>query len=113
MSESIKEVKKEEELNGVFTYELKKPVIYNGENITELSFDFERLTGGDSLKIEDELQALGKTAVVPALNSEYLIRMAAMACTKKGIGADLFPILGIADFTKITSKAKNFLLKSE
>lgn len=113
MSESIKEVKKEEELNSVFTYELKKPVMYNGENITELSFDFEGLTGGDALKIEDELQALGKTAIVPAFDSEYLMRMAVRACTKKGIGVDLFPILGITDFNKITSKAKNFLLKSE
>ena len=95
-----------------FTHVLKNPVKYQELDIDMLSFDFSKLTGADALAIENEMQQLGMTAVVPALSSEFLIRMAAKACTQP-IGSDIFTIMGIYDFNKIKSAARSFLLSSE
>ena len=38
---------------------LTKPVMYNGEEVTELAFDFDKLTGADALNIEEELVVRG------------------------------------------------------
>jgi hypothetical protein len=58
------------------------------------------------------MQAMGKALVVPTFSGEYLIRMAAKACTEP-IGADAFEIMSIADYNKIRSAARSFLLRSE
>ncbi len=94
------------------TVKLQKPVTYNGKEYTELSFDFDKLTGLDGLAIEDELNRLGKALIVPALSGEYLIRMAAKACTVK-IGADIFNVLSLKDYNRIRTAARSFLLQSE
>ena len=53
---------------------LTKPVMYNGEEITELAFDFDKLTGADALNIEEELVSRGKTMYYGAINdANYLI----------------------------------------
>lgn len=96
----------------LFTIKLKKPVIYNDNEYSVLSFDFDSLTGNDALNIEDELASTGKMAIVPAFSGEYLIRMAAKACTEP-IGADLFKMLSISDYNSIRSRARSFLLMSE
>ena len=101
-----------EESENAFEHELKKPFEYNGETYTVLHFDFERLTGKDALRIEEELRANGKVAVVPALNGDYLIRMAALACVED-IGSDAFEDMAIVDYNRITAKARGFLLASE
>ena len=103
--------KKTEEAN-VVTIELKRPITYNDKEYTELTFDFDALTGSDSLAIEDELMALGKSALVPALSSEYLIRFAAKAC-KEPIGSDIFLAMNIKDYQRVRNAAKNFLLNLE
>ena len=69
---------------------LTKTVMYNGEEVTELAFDFDKLTGADALNIEEELVSRGKTMYYGAINdANYLIRMAAKACTKP-VGVDFF-----------------------
>ncbi|MGN0444248.1 MAG: hypothetical protein ACI4F5_06520 [Acutalibacteraceae bacterium] len=88
---------------------LKKPVEYNGETYKELSFDFDKLTGADAIAIEDELQALGKQALIPAYSSPYLIRMAVLACDKP-IGDDFFNLVSISDFNIVKNAARSFLL---
>ncbi len=95
------------------TVEFKVPVKYNGSEYTSLTFDFESLTARDDLAIENELAAIGKAALVPAMSGEYIMRMAARACTQKGIGYDLFEQLSLRDFTKVKRVARNFLLQSE
>ena len=96
----------------VITIKLKKPVKYNNKEYTELSFDFDKLTGMDGLAIEEELQMLGKAVIVPTLSGPYLVRMAARACTEK-IGADIFNYLSLKDFNRIRDTARSFLLRSE
>jgi len=102
----------EEIVLDTFEIELKKPVEYNGKTYNKLSFDFGKLTGEDGLNIENELQALGKFAMVPAFSGEYLIRMAAKACSEP-IGSDIFTKLSLSDYNRVRSAARSFLLKSE
>lgn len=91
---------------------LKKPIKYNDQEIEKLEFDFDSLTGEDGLKIENELQSIGRPAIVPAFSGEYLIRMAARACTTK-IGIDIFNYMKLSDYNQIRSAARSFLLRSE
>ena len=98
---------------GAFNYQMKKPLHYNGKEYKELNFDFSTLTGRDSLDVENELMAQGKGAVVvAALNTEYIIRIAARACAEP-IGSDAFLMMSLFDFNKIKDKTRNFLLRSE
>ena len=105
-----------------YVHKLKKPFTFEGCTIEELSFDFDRLTGNDSLAIEDELQAMNKPVIVPTFSGQYLIRMAARACTTtlttpdgkiRRIGVDVIQALPISDYNRIRSKARTFLLASE
>ena len=104
--------KEAEESTGTFTHKFRKPFSYMGKNYTEMSFDWDSLTGRDGLEIEAELQALGKLAIVQAFSGAFLIRMAAKACTEK-IGSDAFELMSLADSNKIRSAARSFLLASE
>ena len=100
------------ESEDVFTHKFSKPVNYGNLVITELTFDFGKLTGRDGLAIENELQTLGKSVIIPALSGEYIIRAAARACDQQ-IGADFFEELSLKDFDKVRSAVRNFLLKAE
>lgn len=115
-------VKAEEGNTSAYVHKLKKPFTFEGCTIEELSFDFDRLTGNDSLAIEDELQAMNKPVIVPTFSGQYLIRMAARACTttlttpdgkSRRIGVDVIQALPIVDYNRIRSKARTFLLASE
>ena len=96
----------------LFEIEFKNPVKYNGKEYSKLSFDFEKLTGRDGLAIEEELQMMNKAVIVPALSGEYLVRMAAKACTEN-VGADIFDYMPIKDYNRIRSAARSFLILSE
>lgn len=112
--EEIEAAKEEAENTlSLFTIHFKKAITYNGKEYEELSFDFDTLTGADGLNIENELQSIGRPAVVPAFSGEYLIRMAAKACTTDKIGSDIFNIMRLSDYNKIRSAARSFLLRSE
>ena len=96
----------------LFEIEFKKPVKYDGKEYSKLSFDFEKLTGRDGLAIEEELLTMNKAVIVPSLSGEYLVRMAAKACTEK-VGADIFDYMPIKDYNRIRSAARSFLILSE
>ena len=96
----------------LFEIEFKKPVKYNNKEYAKLSFDFDKLTGLDGLAIEEELQMLNKAVIVPALSGDYLVRMAARACTER-IGADIFNYMSLKDYNRIRSAARSFLILSE
>lgn len=95
-----------------YIHKVKRPFEYNGKEYTSLTFEWDSLTGRDALAIESEMQTIGKPLVVPAFSGEYLIRMAAKACTEP-IGSDVFEMMSIADYNKIRAAARSFLLKSE
>ena len=121
--QAAEEAAKEDEViyGDKYTHVFAKPFTYDGETFEELEFDWGKLDANDSLAIEHEVESMGKAVIVPALSGDYLIRMAARACTttvdvagaKKRLGTDLFLHLPLRDYNKIRSKARSFLLASE
>lgn len=101
-----------EKAQDLFVLKFKKPFTYDGVEYDELEFDFEGLTGNDSMEIEKELARRGVQVVTPAFNGEYIIRLAARACTTN-IGHDAMLQMSIRDYNKIRSRVRNFLFSSE
>lgn len=95
----------------VYTHIFASPWEHEGQKYEKIDFDWGKLTGYDSLAIENEIQALGKALIAPEFSGDYLIRMAARASTPR-IGADVIQAMPIGDFNKIRSRARSFLLKS-
>lgn len=103
-----------DEAQDIYTYvhQLRRPFEYEGKTYETLTFNWGGLTGDDSLSIENEMQAAGKPVIVPTFSGEYLIRMAARACTPR-LGSDVLCALPISEYNRIRSKARSFLLLSE
>jgi hypothetical protein len=96
----------------LFKLKLKKPLSYEGTDYTELSFDFDNLTGRDSLDVERELAMRAIQVAVPAFSGEYIIRIAAKACTEP-LGSDAFEAMSLRDYNRLRGKVRNFLMASE
>lgn len=109
----VSEVLEDEEIvesDDNWVWKLAKPVTYNGEEISELRFNFEKLTGRDALEIENELMRFGKlSAYTQVGNINYLMKAAARAC-EKPIGEDFFNLVSISDFNTLRNKIQLFLL---
>ena len=92
---------------------LKRPIEYMGTKYKELHFDYDKLTGKDSLEVEDEIEKTTHlTVVAPALNLEYLIRISARAC-EEPISRDDILNMNLSDFNHIRNMARNFMLRSD
>lgn len=122
MSEKIKnDIINEEELNmaenkaknstNEYVHKFEKPFTYEDKTYEELTFDWSKLSGNDYLSIENEMSSIGKVLVTPEFSGEFIVRMAAKACTKK-IGSDVLCALPLGDFNKIRGKARSFLINS-
>lgn len=94
-----------------YTHNFVRPFSYEGKTYDTLTFDFGKLTGRDGLAIQDELDAKGKAVVVKQMNDNYLLRVAARACTPP-ISADVISAMPLYEFNKIMQKARTFLLRS-
>lgn len=93
--------------DGLYTHNFVKPIQYDGKTYEKLTFDFDSLTGGDSLDVESELLSRGHAVVVRTIDGEYLSRMCARACTES-VGADIFRQMPVKDYGAITNVAKRF-----
>lgn len=101
-----------EESTNTFTIRFQEPFTFEGKTYEELTFVWDKLTGKDGLAIENEMQAKGHPVIVPAFSGEYLVRMAARACTTP-IGVDVICAMPLSGYNRIRSAARSFLLKSE
>lgn len=99
----------EEGGNSFFTYRLSKPISYEGKEYDALTFDFEALTGGDSLDVENELAAKGHLLIVKTSDSEYVTRMCARACIEEGVDIGIFRVMQAKDYNRLMNTAKRFL----
>ena len=70
---------------------LTKTVMYNGEEVTELAFDFDKLTGADALNIEEELVSRGTTALSTTQIILSLWRPRLVQSLSAGIFSTRFP----------------------
>lgn len=92
---------------GVYTHVFKKPFEYEGKTYTELTFNFERLSGRDMVSIETEMQMNNEYALAPEISRSFQGKMAAKAT---GIGSDVLEAMPLKDFNKITNAARSFLI---
>lgn len=110
MAKENNAVETNEEDLSVWTWKLSKPVTYNGEEISELNFDFNKITGRDAIEIEDELQRIGKLSMFSQVsNINYIIRVAARGC-EKAVGSDIFSLVSISDFNALRNHVQLFLV---
>jgi hypothetical protein len=72
-----------------------------------VNLDFDHLTGADADAIEDEFRAKNIVVVVPSMNAEYRIKLAAKASgeTEKTLKA-----LSMREYMQIDSEVQRFLL---
>lgn len=111
--EELEKAKEEaKKADNLFVLKFKKPFTYESVDYDELEFDFDGLTGNDSLEVEKELARQGTQVAVPAFSGEYIIRIAARACTTL-IGSDAFRLMSLKDYNRVRAKVRNFLMASE
>lgn len=99
-----------EESTGITTITLSKPFTYEGKTYEKFDLDFTALTGRDFTAIEVECAAVQKVIIAPSLSTQFLYRMAAKAAH---VGSDIIIALPIADFNRVRSAARSFLMKTE
>lgn len=120
VDETELEVAKTEAKNStdVYTHKLLRPLSFERDTFKELTFDWGTLTAEDSIAIEGELALNGKAVIVPEFSGDFLLRMAARACTTRGengkrLGIDAFLKLSLPDYNRIRGRARGFLLRLE
>lgn len=92
-----------------YNHAFKKPFEYEGKKYTSISFYFGKLTGGEMLSIESEMQANNEYAIDPLLSRNFLSKMASKA---SGVPSDAIEAMPARDFIQITNAARNFLINS-
>lgn len=96
-----------------------EPFYFQGQTFERLDFDWARLTGRDSLAIEEEILIRKRKTVVDAkYSTDYLCGMAVYACTSKSVEGKPFNVfameaLPLGVFRKICESARNFLIIAE
>ena len=101
---------------GTYTHRLKKPFTFDGKTVEEMHFDFDSLTGADTLAISAEMNRRFKKLGLPHPSWEFMTLMAVRACTDrdgKGIrlvNEKLLQALPMRDYNTIVGKVRDFLL---
>lgn len=107
MSEQKKTAAKEEDNK----YTLQRPITFEGQEIKELHFDFDKLDGKDLLtcvKVARQIDPEESIAApVRVFTMSYQIAVAAAAA---GVTIDHIQALKGVDFTQVTQLAANFLI---
>lgn len=117
--EKAAELEDAENSRDAYIHLFKTPFIFEGETFEKLSFDWGSLTAADALAIENELAAQGIAVITPEFSGEYLLRMAARACTtfradgKRRLGIDAYSAISMRDYVAIRNRARSFLLRAE
>lgn len=85
---------------------LKKNLSFKDNQISEIDFDFENLTGSDILSVEKEIRATGENIAAWEYSRSFLLAVAARACH---LPVEVLKNLSLPDFTKIINETLNFL----
>ncbi len=77
------------------------------KSYSDLTFDFDSLSGSDSLAIERGCRCSGHTVIVANFDSEYLIRV----CQRRvrNLGIDALGKLSIRDFNRLRNTVEVFI----
>lgn len=92
----------------MFTLKLSTPLNYGDgkTKITELKFDFDKLTGQDIIDCENEARSFNNILLYPEGDAGYLATLAAKAA---GVNTIIIKDLPAKDFYIVKSKARNFI----
>ena len=88
---------------------LSKPFMLDGKEITEIVYDFDKLTGKDILTAESNLHLKHKEHFQIYSQSTH-VEVAAIAC---GIHSEDLSRLPVTDFLEVTACAQFFLLNMD
>lgn len=105
--EEVLDVEAEIKRLSTATVKLSKTVEWEGKTYTELTMDYEGLTGRDMEAIDDELAAMGVVVANPNINHRYHRLLAARAAK---VPSDMLRTLPLRDYQKVTTTARSFLL---
>lgn len=89
-------------------YILSKPTSFDGKEVKELYLNFDSLTGEDLEEAAVEFQINGNSAPVIELSKPYLAIVVAKAAQ---VPTPLIRKLSAKDYSKLTVRAQNFLLR--
>lgn len=91
------------------SYELEKPIEFDGVVRTEIELDLESLTGQDLLIVERQFNSFAgnQSITVKEYNKEYLALVAARASK---LPIEFFQRLGAKDFSAVTIKVQLFFI---
>lgn len=90
------------------TYKLKKPVVIDGKETTELKYDLDRLGGKDIQDAINELHRDGIAVGALELDSNYHAAVFAKAC---GLAYADMLLLSAKDYTKVCLIVRDFFLE--
>ena len=85
------------------TIKLVKPVMINDKEVSELHFDFNKLTSADFFELEQESRMLGEITPNIVWGAKYRAMVAVKACK------EIRDLMTFKDVAKITEAAANFL----
>lgn len=100
---------KQENLN---VYKLQSPITFEEQEITELTLQFEDLTGQDLLQCGRMAQVISpqEMSIIKSFSMPYQVAVAAKAAK---VPAELIQALKAKDFTQLTQRTQNFLTGQE
>ncbi|OBZ09105.1 hypothetical protein A8L34_22520 [Bacillus sp. FJAT-27264] len=90
-------------------YTFAKPFKYEGEEVKAITLDFDTLIGDDILTCDRQYRAESKggAALAPEMDKAYQAYIVAKAA---GVHVGLVRAASAKDFTRLTLRARNFLL---
>ncbi|QWU15676.1 hypothetical protein SAMN04487895_12721 [Paenibacillus sophorae] len=93
---------------GAEVYTFARPVTFEGEVYEKITLDFEKLDGNDALAVLRQYTAeTKKEGYAQEMDREYQAYFVAKAA---GVHVGLIKAASAKDFTKLTLRARNFLL---
>lgn len=95
---------------GVGTYVFKKPTKIDGEEVTEINYDFNAINGAAIRDIRAELGKRAYAVSVPEIDQVFQAGMFAVA---SGLTLDNVEAFALRDYMNVTELARDFLLAEE
>ena len=106
-TEAVETAKK---IEGAYVHQFRVPFTWDEKEYDSLTFDFDNLTGGDLLKVVDEMTMLGtEMQFVRENDTNYQLGVAVRACKEK-LPRDAYLSMKFGDLSKIVSRVRRFLL---
>lgn len=112
MSDKVVSTENLEEIKPAGTViKLSRPINWEGSDYSELTLDFDQLSGDDILLIESDFMDFikGQKNVFVAFKGEHPGYHAVTAAKAAGVHPNLMKKLSAKDFLKATGAAKDFL----